>query len=199
MAKAKPERTPPEIADLELWVQVTRTTTPLRLRKRQQTGSAHLEPEQPSKSDSGQQARSETLERPPARAKAGSTGKAPAATVALPGLAHGSTAGLDRRTAERLRRGQLSIEATLDLHGHTQEEGHRALNAFIDSAWRAGRRSLLVITGKGRSGEGAGVLRASVPRWLNADPLRPRILAFAAAQPKHGGGGALYILLRRQR
>jgi DNA-nicking Smr family endonuclease len=106
-------------------------------------------------------------------------------------------AGLDRRSAQRLARGQRPIEARLDLHGMTQDEAHRALGAFIRGAAAAERRTLLVITGKG--GLGGGVLRDAVPRWLGEAPLRAEVLALAPAQPKDGGLGALYVLLRRRR
>lgn len=105
--------------------------------------------------------------------------------------------GIDRRSAQRLRRGERPIESRLDLHGLTQEEAHRALAGFIARAWAAERRSLLVITGKG--GARGGVLRAAVPRWLGEAPNAGRVLAFAPAQPKDGGVGALYVLLRRRR
>jgi DNA-nicking Smr family endonuclease len=117
----------------------------------------------------------------------------------LPPLTHDASPGLDRRTAERLRRGALAIEARLDLHGMTQEEAHRALDAFLARAAQAGKRSVLVITGKGGRSSGDGVLRAAVPRWLNEAPNRGRLLAFAPAQPQHGGAGALYLLLKRRR
>ena len=110
------------------------------------------------------------------------------------------TPGVDRRSAERLRRGERRIDARLDLHGMTQDEAHRALDAFLARAEHAGWRCVLVITGKGRPGTSAGgVLRAAVPRWLNEAPHRARLLAIAAAQPKDGGAGALYLLLRRRR
>lgn len=116
----------------------------------------------------------------------------------LPDLRPGQTPGVDRRTAQRLRQGDRAIEAVLDLHGLTRAGAHAALRRFLLSSFEAGRRCVLVITGKG-SHEGGGVLRAEVPRWLNAEPLRGVILAFVAAQPKHGGSGALYVLLKRQR
>ena len=121
----------------------------------------------------------------------------------LPPLSSSAAPGLDRRTAERLRRGELPIEARLDLHGMTREEAHRALDDFLTHAAGMGQRCVLVITGKGRSrgatDETGGVLRAAVPRWLNESPNRGRLLAFAPARPQHGGGGALYLLLRRRR
>jgi DNA-nicking Smr family endonuclease len=115
--------------------------------------------------------------------------------------------GLDKRTAERLRRGQMAIEARIDLHGMRQDEAHRALLGLIDRAEHSGLRCLLVITGKGIRRaededfrpEAIGVLKQAVPRWLAEPALRPRILAVAPAQPRHGGSGALYVLLRRQR
>lgn len=133
--------------------------------------------------------------KPPApRPAAPAPREAPAGT---PELRHGETAGIDRRTAENLRRGKMSIEARLDLHGMTQLEAHRALTAFVAGQHDSGRRCVLVVTGKGR--EGGGVLRAMVPQWLNGAELRPRVLAFNYAQPRDGGDGALYVLLRRRR
>ena len=117
----------------------------------------------------------------------------------LPPLVAGRAAGLDKRTALRLKRGQLEIEATLDLHRHTQAEARAALDGFVAGNRARGLRCVLVITGKGRVSEDGGVLRAMVPRWLDQPPNRARIVAIAPAQPKHGGAGALYVLLRRKR
>ncbi|HEY0523100.1 MAG TPA: Smr/MutS family protein [Stellaceae bacterium] len=127
--------------------------------------------------------------------------------IALPDLStHRAAPGLDKRSAERLKRGQYPIEARLDLHGMTQDEAHGALGAFLARAEARGLRCLLVITGKGfrraaddGGPENGGVLRRAVPRWLNEGPNRARVLAFTPAQPQHGGGGALYILIRRHR
>ncbi len=105
--------------------------------------------------------------------------------------------GVDRRTMERLRRGKLSIEARLDLHGYYQDVAQSELNSFISSCALSGRRVVLVITGKGSLSKGGGVLRKNLPDWLNQPSCRPYILAFCAARPEHGGGGAFYILLRR--
>jgi DNA-nicking Smr family endonuclease len=105
--------------------------------------------------------------------------------------------GLDRRTWLRLKRGQVAIEQTLDLHGRTQDEAHRALARFLAAAQAAGCRCVLVVTGKGL-GSG-GTLRHMVPRWLNEGANRELIVAFTPAQARHGGSGALYVLLRRHR
>ena len=107
--------------------------------------------------------------------------------------------GIDRANAERLKRGRHPIEARLDLHGRTQAEAHRALAGFVHASYQAGRRCVLVITGRGLGPEGPGVLKSAVPRWLEAAELGRHILATAPAQPHHGGAGALYLLLRRKR
>ena len=97
---------------------------------------------------------------------------------------------LDRRTAERLRRGQIAIESQLDLHGMTQEEALTSLDAFLLQSWADGQRCVLVITGKGTAREGGGVLRTMIPAWLAEGEHRHRILAVESAQPRHGGDGA---------
>jgi L-lactate dehydrogenase complex protein LldG len=117
----------------------------------------------------------------------------------LPPPALDRFAGIDRANAERLKRGLHRIEARLDLHGMTQAEAHQALAAFIGAARDAGRRCVLVITGRGFGSSGSGVLKSSVPRWLEQPELRRQILAIAPAQPHHGGAGATYLLLRRRR
>jgi len=128
----------------------------------------------------------------------------------LPTIGGHHPPGLDRSSAERLKRGRYQIEARIDLHGMTQDKAHRALADFIARAAHDGLRCVLVITGKGLrklsgdevgriNSDDLGILRNAVPRWLNEAPTRARILAFGAAQPRDGGGGALYVLLRRWR
>jgi DNA-nicking Smr family endonuclease len=107
--------------------------------------------------------------------------------------------GIDRASVERLKRGLRPIEAQLDLHGRTLAEAHRDLVEFVEASHQTGRRCVLVITGRGLGPDRSGVLKSAVPRWLGEAALRRRILAVAAAQPRHGGAGALYVLLRRQR
>lgn len=116
----------------------------------------------------------------------------------------GTAAGLDKRKAQRLKRGRLPIEDRLDLHGLTQAQAHRALRGFVLRCHGDGKRCVLIITGKGviRETQGekhAGVLRGMLPHWLNEGPLRPCVLALQEAQPRDGGSGAFYLLLRRQR
>ncbi|MBY6264674.1 DNA mismatch repair protein MutS [Azospirillum sp. 412522] len=115
-----------------------------------------------------------------------------------PPLTPGSTANIDRRTGDRFRRGELEIDGRIDLHGMTQAQAHTALASFVHRAWNEGRRCVLVITGKGSFGS-LGVLRQATPRWLGDPALRPMVLAIQPAQPKDGGDGALYVLIKRRR
>jgi DNA-nicking Smr family endonuclease len=115
-----------------------------------------------------------------------------------PELAAGASADIDKRTAERLKRGRLDIEGRLDLHGMTEEQARPAVDVFLADAQAAGKRCVLIITGKGPGREG-GVLRRALPGWLNQPGNRARLVAFAPAQPRHGGHGAVYLLLKRRR
>lgn len=143
-----------------------------------------------------------TVARAPKKKKPASAPVPPSRPVARPApppqLAAGDYAAMDRRTADRFRRGKLPIEARLDLHGMYQDAAHTALTGFITEAAAAGKRCVLVITGRG-SREGSGVLRARLPEWLNQPPCRAHVLAFTTARPEHGRDGAFYVLLRRKR
>jgi DNA-nicking Smr family endonuclease len=118
---------------------------------------------------------------------------------------------LDRRKVRRISSGSVEIEDRLDLHGLTQVVAHRRLVTFIQRAASKGMRTVLVITGKGairqpvaaRGGKlddgDTGILRRSVPRWLAEPPLQAMVLGCRIAAPRHGGEGAVYVLLRRLR
>lgn len=114
---------------------------------------------------------------------------------------------IDRRTAERLRKGQIPIEARLDLHGYRQHQAKDALEPFIKAAYASGKRCVLVITGKGNFSPKSdhcetpmpGVLKQKVPLWLSEGALGEIVLQFCPSQPKDGGSGALYVYLRRHR
>ena len=105
--------------------------------------------------------------------------------------------GLDRNTARRFERGELPIDRAIDLHGLTEARAHQALDRFMGDAVASGARMLLIVTGKGKDGD--GVLRRHVPDWLRLGPCGGRILRQAQARLPHGGAGALYVLLRRNR
>jgi len=174
--------------DLALWKHVTRDTKPLAKRAPvPETPPAKATP----KADKETRP-THPLSRPPSRPLPRPQPVVPAKR-AEPAIEHGRAAGVDRRSAERLRRGRLPVEARLDLHGHTQDQAHAALDHFLGEAQARGLRCVLVITGKGTTTAAGGVLRGQLPRWLNEPGNRARVLAFDYAQPKHGGLGALYV------
>lgn len=114
---------------------------------------------------------------------------------------------LDRSWQKRLRRGRMDVDMTLDLHGMTQDNAYTALMQAMERAVLQQLRIMLVITGKGAPKTKAdhaderprGVLRKKVPIWLNDSRFAGHVFAIRPAHPTHGGGGAFYILLRRQR
>ena len=121
----------------------------------------------------------------------------PAVPAAAPVIS--KPGGVDGATLTRVKRGRIEVDARIDLHGMDQRAAFATLLGFVDKSSRAGRRALLVITGKGPSAQGGGVLRRNVPAWLMASPLAGRILAIETAHLRHGGEGAFYVLLRRRR
>ncbi len=178
----------PTAEELSLWRKVAETVKPLQDRPPPPPVSPHsltAKPKLVAKMDQGDGPARKPV--PTIKAKP----KAPLET--------GRLADLDRRTGDRFRRGRMEIDATLDLHGMTQERAHGVLRRFLLQAHGRGQRCLLVVTGKGRAGPGSGVLRRAVPLWLNDADIRPIIIAVTPAQQHHGGQGALYVLLRRHR
>jgi len=192
MERPTRRRRPATRDDLTLWQRAMRDVRPLRIRPEAPPPEAPAEPPAAPASSPA----------PPALPRPRS---APAELADLPKIGGHRAPGLDRRSAEKLKRGRYTIDGRIDLHGMTQDEAHRALIGFVGRAAADGRRCLLVITGKGAPGSDTadspnrGVLRQAVPRWLNETPIRPHILAFGSAQPRDGGSGALYVLLRRRR
>ena len=107
-------------------------------------------------------------------------------------------APLETRLRQRLARGRVAVEDTLDLHGYRQDQAHRVLRDFLIRAQARGAKLVLVVTGKGRSAAEPGVLRRAVPMWLEAADLRSVVIGFGEATATHGGSGALYVRLRRK-
>lgn len=110
---------------------------------------------------------------------------------------------LDGGWDRRLRRGLVAPERTIDLHGHSLASAHAALDQGLDRAIADGVRTLLLVTGKPPR-EGAppprrGAIRASIGDWLAGSRHASRIAAVRNAHPRHGGAGALYIILRRRK
>lgn len=104
----------------------------------------------------------------------------------------------DVQTRDKLSRGRLPIEGRVDLHGMTQDEAYSLLLSFLRRAHDGGVRYVLVITGKGSSSRGDGVLRKSLPSWLKTQPFRHLVSGIDEASRHHGGGGAYYVRLRRR-
>lgn len=110
----------------------------------------------------------------------------------------GHALGLESLILQKLRSGQYSPEAHLDLHGLNAHQAFDALLAFVRHSWHRGMRTLLLIPGRGKnSPDGVAVLRERVQSWLTQDPLKRVILAFCTAKPVDGGSGSLYVLLRK--
>ena len=187
---AKRRVTPDE---LELWRHVAQSVRPIKSRRRPappKEAAPSAPPAKPKAAKPAAPAASPVMPQPPAPAR-------PHA------LTHGLSHGIDRRQAERFRKGKLAIEGKIDLHGRTQQDAHDDLLAFVRRAHAAGKRNVLVVTGKGmtqgKSVPKTGILRQAVPRWLNEPAFRALVLAFDYAEPQHGGEGALYVLLKRVR
>ena len=163
--------------DRVLWNLVARTAKPLK-------GKAVIEVPEVAATVTPEQA-------PAARSAA-------PASPAKPKTQHVARA-LDEPTLDKLSKGRLPIEGRVDLHGMTQEEAYSLLFSFLSRAHAGGIRYVLVITGKGSSSGGDGVLRRAVPAWLSTPLFRPLVSSHDHAARHHGGSGALYTRLRRTR
>lgn len=112
----------------------------------------------------------------------------------------GSRTSIDPRMVVRLRRGEFAVEAHLDMHGLTQVEARETLGLFVQESVRKGRRTVLLVHGRGLGSPGGEpVLKRAVVQWLSHGWLSGHVLAFVTARPTDGGAGALYVLLQRLR
>ncbi len=189
--------------DARVWSHAAQNIKPLKLKKSRVhpavDGNADETPASPRKAEALPAPRPPIApaKQPPARPPQSASPK-PA-----------SIAVVDRKTARKIRSGQVEIEARVDLHGMRQDEAHDALIAFLRRSRSRGLRWVLVITGKGRSGEidgerpfempsrDRGVLKRNVPRWLSEPELRAMVVSYTEAAIRHGGEGALYVHLRK--
>lgn len=161
----------------ELWCRAVRDVSPLRA-----TLSIEASPDRPA--------------RAPATVISSyrSPGQAEATTVSVRHFVFGGgDPRLDRAAANR----RIAIERTLDLHGMTQVEAHRAMLRFMASAAADGARLVLVITGKGGA-RAPGVLKSRFLDWVEAPPLKGEIARVSPAKQKDGGAGAFYVFLKRK-
>nr|WP_047166409.1 Smr/MutS family protein [Sphingomonas sp. Y57] len=178
-----------------LWQRVTATVRPIARRT-----------SKPHSADSGAGSAPVAPPPPPAKMKGRVPPlRVPAATPVTQQkpLADSLDGGWDRR----LRRGVTQPDWTIDLHGHTLDSAQRLLDRVLDQAVAEGVRVLLLITGKPPRDDDRGVdgrprrglIRASIGNWLQSSRHAARIAAVRNAHPRHGGTGALYLILRRDR
>lgn len=185
----------------ELWERVKAASTPLHpVRKSVETPAAPVKP-----------ARSAPAPKPqlPEFTLGQSAKTPPARHILAPSIMDHVAAQpvqMDHKRYHKMKRGKLSPEARIDLHGLTLAAAHPRLNGFIMRSYAEGKRLVLVITGKGKKkDEGGpipvrdGVLRHEVPHWLSMPPLSQIVLQVVQAHQSHGGGGAYYVYLRRTR
>lgn len=172
-----------------LWARVASTVAPLKGR----APAPRAAPQEPT-----------PLPQPVAPAKP--KGRVPAPRPAPPLPAPSSPGpGLDSSWDRKLARAAIAPDFTLDLHGHTLDQAHQRLDIGLGQAKAMGARLVLLITGKPRPTEAAdrgsqrGAIRAKVLDWLAAGPHASDIAAIRKAHRRHGGEGALYIVLRRPR
>jgi DNA-nicking Smr family endonuclease len=110
----------------------------------------------------------------------------------------GHVRGLDPRVVRRLKRGELALQAHVDLHGLLKEEAKTELESFLAKSRQQGRRCVLVVHGRGlHSKDQVPVLKEALKRWMRTDRFARHVLAFSTARPHDGGAGAVYVLLKR--
>jgi DNA-nicking Smr family endonuclease len=177
-----------EDTDARLWMLVAATIRPLPGRTRPRSPAAPREAAKPA---------------PLPPVAASSSAAPPPAATPPPVKARGPQVrrpphppqDIEPGRRRRLERGRDAPAAHIDLHGLDQDQARAALTAFMLRGWAEHRRVILVITGKGSSGD--GVLRRRVPEWLSQPPLRQIVAGLSEAHRRHGGGGALYVALKR--
>jgi DNA-nicking Smr family endonuclease len=188
------------------WAQVARTVKPISpVRMRKVTPAASLptvgrsipEPTQADLAKALGEARAARAARP---------APGPAVSTRLTDRsAPPEPAGLDSHWDRRFRAGSIEPDFTLDLHGHTLDQAHDRLDAGLAQARAMGARVVLVIAGKPRPVDAAdrgarrGAIRAKLLDWLAAGPHGSSVAAVRAAHRRHGGEGALYLVLKRAR
>jgi DNA-nicking Smr family endonuclease len=195
--RGRPPLTP---VDRALWEAVAATVKPLRQHRRR----IATKPAKPAEPPAPEPPPPSPPEAPKPEAAASAKPAAgrgrPAAPPPKP-----APGDIDRRTRLRIARGHYAVEARIDLHGMTQARAHAALLGFLAARQAEGLKTVLVITGKGRPGDAErhsegerGVLRRLVPAWLGARDAAALVESYGEAAPTHGGGGALYVRLRRR-
>jgi DNA-nicking Smr family endonuclease len=128
----------------------------------------------------------------------------PIKTVPKPAPSRSSNSGLDGQWERKLQSGTISPDFTLDLHGHSLDSAYSRLMHGMDQARSMGARVVLLITGKSRPvdpadrGSRRGAIRAKILDWLAASSHGDAIAAVRRAHIRHGGDGALYLVLKKR-
>ena len=104
--------------------------------------------------------------------------------------------GVDKKTINKIKKGSFTINAKLDLHGCRLNEAEKLLKIFILEKFSKNEQNLLIISGKGKNGK--GVIKSSIPNWLEKPPLSEKVYVFSKAQNKDGGEGAYFVRLRKK-
>lgn len=178
--------------EAQVWARVAQTVTPIHPLK----GTEKLAVEQLAAAPLLSQPNARKIGRVPAPLPS----PAPLAPKARPLDAHGLDASWDKKLA----RGMIGPDYTLDLHGHSLEAAYTRLDHGLSQALALGARVVLVITGRPRPAEAAdranrrGAIRAKLLDWLAAGPYGSSIAAVRGAHRRHGGAGAVYVILRRR-
>ena len=110
----------------------------------------------------------------------------------------GRAPGVNAQLLKQLQSGDIPPRRHLDLHGKIKSEAFKLLKSFIRESRHEGEYCVLVITGKGHhSPDGQSIIQEALPLWLTRSPVDNHVLAFSPAQPRDGGGGAFYVLLKK--
>lgn len=184
--------------EVELWQQIAKSATPLKLPKNVNTVAKPQSKIAEVKNDQFQLNRFEIGEK--ATQKSVQNDLKPSISTAL----DSAPVQMDYKSFKKMKRGKSTPEATFDLHGMTVAQAHSALIHFLMTSYTRNMRLVLVITGKGKFQKDTGpiprqvgILRHQVPQWLRMPPLRDKVLQVTEAHGKHGGSGAYYVYLRK--
>lgn len=187
-----------------LWKRVIATVTPLKAAAKPIPASSPLPGKRGAGGGSIEEAGSMPAPSKLVKAAKESFARADARTPPqpLPARREGSANTLDGSWDRKLARGLVGPESSIDLHGHSLSAAYDRLDHGLEQAIRQGDRVLLLITGKPPRAESErphtrGAIRAAVGDWLASSRHSDRIAAVRTAHPRHGGSGALYIILRR--
>lgn len=184
--------------EVELWQQIAKSATPLKLPKNVNSVAKPQSKIAEVKNDQFQLNRFEIGEK--ATQKSVQNDLKPSISTAL----DSAPVQMDYKSFKKMKRGKSTPEATFDLHGMTVAQAHSALIHFLMTSYMRNMRLVLVITGKGKFQKDTGpiprqvgILRHQVPQWLRMPPLRDKVLQVTEAHGKHGGSGAYYVYLRK--